>query len=60
MCIINPENKIVRLIGGWTIGFLGPIGFGVSLGLTAIEMAGGFDFIYDSFDNTQINRVGFD
>lgn len=27
------------------VGFLDPIGFGVSLGLTAIEMAGGFDFI---------------
>gem|GEM_PF-5596733 len=40
------------------IGFLGPIGFGVSLGLTLIEMNGGFNWVYDNFDNTAVNKIG--
>jgi hypothetical protein len=40
------------------VGFLGPIGFGVSLGLTLIEMNGGFDWIYDNFDNKEIHKIG--
>jgi hypothetical protein len=40
------------------IGFLGPIGFGVSLGLTLIEMNGGFNWVYDNFDDTVVNKFG--
>jgi len=32
------------------VGFLGPVGFGVSMGLTALEMSGHLDFIYNSFE----------
>jgi hypothetical protein len=40
------------------IGFLGPIGFGVSLGLSLIEMNGGFDWVYDNFDNSTVHKIG--
>lgn len=40
------------------IGFLGPIGFGVSIGLTLIEMNGGFNWLYDEFDNKTVHKIG--
>jgi hypothetical protein len=40
------------------IGFLGPIGFGVSLGLTLAEMNGGFNWVYNNFDSTKVNKIG--
>ncbi len=40
------------------IGFLGPIGFGVSLGLTLIEINGGLNWAYDNFDNGAVHKIG--
>jgi RHS repeat-associated protein len=41
------------------VGFLGPIGFVASLGLTVLELNGGLDWIYDNFDDKSVHKLQF-
>jgi hypothetical protein len=39
------------------IGFMGPVGFVISVGLQVADMNGAFDSFYDNFDDSEVQKV---